>query len=270
MALTPFQRDVLRLLAPSRLARESYVAGGTALNTRLAAPRRSRDLDLFHDTSEALAGTVAADRALLGSAGYALRFLREAPAFAEAVVTKGAESTLIQWTRDSAYRFFPLQAHEELGLTLHPFDLATNKVLAMAGRLEVRDWVDVMTCDERLQPLGFLVWAACGKDPGFGPALLVREIRRASRYSQAEVDLLEFEGPRPDAAALGRAWHAALRRAEQTIDALPAEEVGAAIVTADGTLFRGGPESIAPALVADGIRFHRGRIGGAWPTFPGS
>lgn len=103
--------------------------------------------------------------------------------------------------------FFPLQAHEELGLTLHPFDLATNKVLAMAGRLEVRDWVDVLSCDERLQPLGFLVWAACGKDPGFGPALLVREIRRASRYSQAEVDLLEFDGP---------------RRAEETIDALPA------------------------------------------------
>ena len=41
-----------------------------------------------------------------------------------------------------------------MGLTLHPFDLATNKVLAMAGRVEVRDWIDVLNCDERLQPFG--------------------------------------------------------------------------------------------------------------------
>ena len=28
---------------------------------------------------------------------------------------------------------FPLLEHEQLGLTLHPFDLATNKVLALVG-----------------------------------------------------------------------------------------------------------------------------------------
>jgi len=39
-------------------------------------------------------------------------------------------------------------------LALHPFDLATNKVLALVGRLEVRDWVDVIECDRRLQPFG--------------------------------------------------------------------------------------------------------------------
>lgn len=37
--------------------------------------------------------------------------------------------------------------HEDLGLTLHPFDLATNKVLALVGRLEVRDWVDVLPAE---------------------------------------------------------------------------------------------------------------------------
>ena len=33
----------------------------------------------------------------------------------------------------------PLVRHDELGLVLHPFDLATNKALALIGRLEVRD-----------------------------------------------------------------------------------------------------------------------------------
>jgi hypothetical protein len=38
----------------------------------------------------------------------------------------------IEWTRDSAFRFFPLVGHDDFGLVLHPFDLATNKVLALA------------------------------------------------------------------------------------------------------------------------------------------
>ena len=51
MAVTRFQGAVLSLLADDRRRRgESYVAGGVALNVVLAAPRRSRDIDLFHDT----------------------------------------------------------------------------------------------------------------------------------------------------------------------------------------------------------------------------
>lgn len=56
MALTAFQRDVCRVLAGRRRAGgESYVAGGIALNVALAAHRLSRDLGLFHDTTEAVA-----------------------------------------------------------------------------------------------------------------------------------------------------------------------------------------------------------------------
>lgn len=140
------------------------MAGGVALNQLLFAARRSRDIDLFHDTEESLAATWAGDRTMLKANGYQVHVLREATSFVEARVLLGNEHTLMQWARDSAFRFFPLCEDEIMGLTLHPFDLATNKVLAMAGRLEPRDWIDVINCDERIQPFGFLVWAACGKD----------------------------------------------------------------------------------------------------------
>src|SRR5258706_9530673 len=58
VALTALQRSICQLLAASRLAAgESYVAGGVALNELLHAPRLSHDIDLFHDTDEALART---------------------------------------------------------------------------------------------------------------------------------------------------------------------------------------------------------------------
>lgn len=269
MAVTPFQSEILRRLAPQRRERgESYVAGGVALNMLLSAPRRSRDIDLFHDTEEALAATWAADRDFLNASGYEVKPLREAASFVEAVVSRGGDRTAMQWARDSAFRFFPLIEDETMGLALHPFDLATNKVLAMAGRLEVRDWVDVISCDEMLQPLGYLLWAACGKDPGYNPRSLLAVAGRL-HYSRAEVDTLDFAAGRPDAESLGIRWHEAISEADGIIANLPAQHVGKCVIDPAGSLLRKKAAALQPFLVTGGVRFHEGRIGGAWPFVRG-
>lgn len=154
MALTSFQRGLCRTLAHSRAAssaaKQSCVAGGVALNRTLDAPHLSRDVHLFHDTLEALDATWNSDRALLQRAGYSFETIRARPGFVEAEVWREQDglhqSVLVQWVRDSAFRFFPLLPHPDFGLTLHPLDLATNKVLALVGRVEVRHWVDALTC----------------------------------------------------------------------------------------------------------------------------
>lgn len=266
MALTELQRGICRLIAANRIAGgESYVAGGVALTELLATSRISRDIDLFHDTEEALDRTWRADRELLQARGYEVLVVRERPSHVQAVISQGADRILAEWVRDSAYRFFPLVEHEELGLTLHPFDLATNKVLALVGRVEVRDWVDVIECDTRLQPFGYLTWAACGKDPGFSPAGILAEARRTSRYSIDEVRQLAFSGPPPDAGDLARRWSAMLATAAQVQDLLPPDEVGKCVLSGEGNLFRGGPDQLRAALAEARVGFHAGRIRGALP-----
>lgn len=266
MALTPFQRDVCRLLAEARRASgESYVAGGAALTEALAAERLSRDLDIFHDTTEAVAKSWDADRRLLESAGYTVETRRERPGFVEAAVNRDGNTLTVEWVRDSAYRFFPLVEHTEFGLALHPFDLATNKLLALIGRTEARDWIDIIACHRSLQPLGYLSWAACGKDPGFTPAGILAHAGRTSHYPQAEIDTLAFDGDTPRADALSRAWHEALDEAETIVGRLPVDHVGSAVLRADGTLFRGGVAEVTAALTASTLQFHGGRIRGAWP-----
>jgi hypothetical protein len=265
MALTEYQCSILRLLALERKNRgERYVAGGAALNALLSAPRLSRDLDLFHDTDEAIAASWEADRKALVTSGNTVTVVREVPSFVEAVVARGSERTAIQWARDSAFRFFPLIEDETLGLVLHPFDLATNKVLAMAGRLEVRDWIDVITCDQKLQPFGYLIWAACGKDPGYNPYSLLA-IARRQRYSHAEVATLDFLESTPDAALLGSKWHQILEEAEQIIPVLSPGELGTCVVDDKGELFTASASSLKSALHEGRIHFHTGSIGGVWP-----
>jgi hypothetical protein len=266
MALTDFQRTICRLLASHRIeSGESYVAGGVALNEILQTSRLSRDIDLFHDTTEALEATWAADRRLLEAQGFGVRVLRERPSYVEAEIGRTGETVLMEWVRDSAFRFFPLQTHPDLGLTLHPLDLATNKTLALVGRIEVRDWVDLIHACERIQPLGYLAWAACGKDPGFSPAGILEAAARTARYSSDEVRALAFAGASPAAADLSRRWHALLDAARDIVDILPLVHLGQCVLSGLGDLYRGTAAELRAAAGRDELVFHPGRIGGAWP-----
>jgi len=92
MALTGFQQTLCRLIAANRLEQgEAYVAGGVALNLLTGGRRISRDIDLFHDTLEALDATWQADRRLIESHGYEIRSIHERPGYVEAMVYKGQD-----------------------------------------------------------------------------------------------------------------------------------------------------------------------------------
>lgn len=266
MALTALQRDVCQLLAEQRRqSGESYVAGGVALNELLAGVRRSRDIDLFHDTQEAVQASWDADRALLEDHGFGVRPLRALPSFVQALVSRRDEQVVIEWAQDSAFRYFPLVEHPVLGLALHPFDLATNKLLALVGRREPRDFVDIVQCHDAVQPLGYLAWAAAGKDPGFGPLALIEEAARSVRYTQPELDVLDFDGPPPSAAELSRRWHDMVAQAREIIARLPAEHAGTCVLGDAGVLLCDDPAELMTSLAAGRVAFHSGRLRGAWP-----
>ena len=145
-------------------------------------------------------------------------------------------------------------------LTLHPLDLVTNKLLAVVGRREPRDWVDILHCHRTVQPLGYLAWAASGKDPGLSPLSIVEEAAR-TRYTAAELAGLDFEGPPPDAAALSVQWRAAIAEARAIVALLPLEHVGQAVL--DGAqLARTGAAEL-PGMLAR-LGFHEGRLRGAF------
>ncbi len=268
MALTTFQRDICGLIAKNRIQHgESYVAGGIALNEYSRSARISDDIDLFHDTAEAVSESFASDSELLSIHNYEVRVKRQQAGYVEAVIGKGTDTTAIQWTADSAFRYFPLVEHDEFGLTMHPLDLASNKVLALVGRLAARDWVDVIEADKKIQRLGYLAWAASGKDPSFSPGMILTEAKRSARYTASELANLQFEGNPPDAAELGRQWHNLMSDAEQIVSLLSEQEGGKCVLTNTGVIYSGDVASLQKAISSGEICFHEGRIRGAFPRF---
>lgn len=267
MALTPLQQRICRLLADERKrSGESYVAGGAALNECLGERRVSKDVDVFHDSAEAVAATWPKDRDLLLAAGLTVTLRRQDPAgFVEAEIGDRDDRAVVQWAYDSAFRFFPLVEHPIFGLTLHPVDLATNKTLALVGRRAVRDWVDAVHCHERLQPLGYIAWAAAGKNLGFGPLDIIEEAARTTRYARVELTAVSFEGPAPDFDALARTWRQAINDAREIIRLLPPEHAGKVVLRREAQLEQATPATLARDLEAGLLSFHEGHIRGAMP-----
>ncbi len=268
MSVTEFQGVVCRLLADERKrCGESYIAGGVPLSVFSRSKRLSKDLDIFHDTTEALDRSCKKDVSLLEAYGCNVVYFRNAPSFVGAMVSKGGERLKVEWIRDSAYRFFPLVEHPVFGLTAHPLDLATNKALALGGRMEVRDWVDTIYASDSIQHLGFLVYSACGKDPGYNPASLLGEAGRSSKYSLEEYAEIEFDGEKPDFPPLARRWKKILAAASEIVEALPPEEAGKCVLGKDGELYTFSTlEELRRSIDSKLLEFRTGCIGGVLPN----
>lgn len=261
MPLTDFQRGLLAVLASSRTP-DSYLAGGAALHFAPNSTRYSHDLDFFHDSAERVATAFEEDRALLDEAGYALTIELSQPGFIRTIVRRGDLATQIDWAHDSAWRFMPPVQDALGGFLLHEVDLAINKVLALAGRDEPRDFVDILFVHDRVLPLGALTWAAVAKDPGFTPLSLLELLKRRGRYRPEDMARLDLAVPF-DLLASKNLWLTALFEAEAFVRARPAEELGCLYYLEAEERFE---EPVHDSdLASQGLVTHFGRPGGVLP-----
>ena len=256
--LTPFQHQLLAELATAP-APDRYLAGGAALHFSPVSTRYSDDLDFFHDAEARVAAAFASDRERLARAGYRVDVEASLPGFVRAIVGKGAEATRVDWAHDSAWRFMPLVSDPQGGLLLHPVDLAVNRTLALAGRDEPRDFVDILFAHRGILPLAALNWAAVGKDPGFTPLSLLELLKRRGRYRPEDFARLNLVKPF-DLVAAKEIWLAALGDAEAFAHSRPPTEAGCLYYSAREQRFMA-PTTEA-ALEAQGLVPHYGAPGG--------
>ena len=264
MPLTDFQKEVMVVLASNR-SESSHVAGGLVLNASDDSARFSRDFDFFHEAVEDLVVSSERDLEALNAAGFDVRKVErdgewsKPASFRKAYVTRGQDKVALDWAHDSAFRFFPIVPDDLLGWRLHLFDMATNKALALSARMETRDYVDMLELT-RHYPLEAIVWAACGKDPGFNPLSLLKMMIRFARIDPLE--LHKIKARKLDPIALKEEWIAVSDRAREQMTLLADENpdmpIGVAFVDD-----RGNPGWIRSDST---LRIHHPSLRGCWPT----
>jgi hypothetical protein len=247
MALTDLQKRIMQRLSLNR-SQSSYLAGGLILN--LNWPRRSDDIDIFHDTDEEVSEVAKKDIADLEKEGFRVTVDVRAYGTYEATVSDNSSSTVIQWMSDTRIRFFPLVKDEQWGLRLHQADLAINKVLAASSRRKARDFADIVAISTNMCPIGPLVMAAAGKPPAYSPQKIIEQIRwHAQAISDDEYSAVK---------GLPADWTPQFIRAEVTkqmdlaetyIMSAPVALVGVLSVDADGTPIEVTSETIKDAVL---------------------
>jgi hypothetical protein len=257
MPVTPFQQEVFRLLSSHR-SPDSYVAGGTVIQRAPDSSRTSDDIDIFHDSPGAVAASAGADAETLRSFGFDVQFRRQESTFCQASISKGDESIRLDWAMDSAFRFFPVVPDEMFGFRLHDADVATNKVLAAAGRQKVRDFIDLIYLDKTYVSLGVAIWAASGKDEGFTPDLILSELRRNCRINPASLEGMALTPPQSPT-LLKAEWLKSFDAAEKLLASLPPDKLGCLFLDKDTGLPGSGP------VFDPSWKPHFGTIKGAWP-----
>lgn len=259
MPIGAFEREILRLLSVNRNP-ESFVGGATVMLQASDSPRQSEDIDFFHDTQASLNDAVDCDLKTLADSGYSCAVTTRQPTYCRATLSRGDQSTKLEWVFDSAFRFFPVEPDIDLGWRLNFWDAATNKVLAFAGRSMLRDYLDVLYLHERHLHLAALAWAAAGKDPGLTPEMILDGCRRNSRFPGEDLSKLFLARP-IDFKASKQLLIQAADEAESLFKRLPLNDVGCLYLDAAGKPVC--PNIDHPDFAK--LTRHFGCVKGAWP-----
>lgn len=183
--LSPLQQKVARLLQGLPEAEDFVLAGGAALIVHGDVDRLTRDLDFFTVEPNAVDSLLPAFEAAARKAGLALIEEQVAHGFARLVVSDGTDQTGVDLASDA--RLFAPEP-SELGLILSAEELAVDKVLAVFGRAEARDFVDLAALEPRFG-LAHLCELAERKDTGFRRPVLAEMLDRFDRLDRDEFDV---------------------------------------------------------------------------------
>ena len=183
--LTPLQEHVAQIIAGLEEAKGFALAGGAALIARGDVQRETRDLDFFGLTAEAVDRLVPAVDRALRDAGLTVHRIQVNPGFARLIVESVDDRTELDLAADA--RLFAAERGEPAPM-LRGEELAVDKLLALFGRAEARDFVDLMELEPRYG-LDHLCRLAAEKDRGFTPKVFAEMLARFGRLRREEFGL---------------------------------------------------------------------------------
>jgi hypothetical protein len=183
--LSNLQRRIATILADLAEASGFVMAGGGAIIVRGAVARLTRDLDYFAiDPAEVDQLLPVLEEALL-AAGLQVSREQAVPGFARLLVTaEDEQQTRVDLGTDA--RLLPPE-RSEYGNILSAEELAVDKVLAIFGRAEARDFIDLAA----FEPTWGLrhLCTLHREDLGFQPDVFRQMLGRFDRLARDEFDI---------------------------------------------------------------------------------
>lgn len=181
--LSDFQVELANLFFSLPESAGFLLAGGGALIAQGIVPRPTEDLDFF--TSRDLGNVDAASDALIAAVterGWPVELKRTGPEFRRWEIA-GPEVVLVDLAVDSPALGSPTVTIA--GPTLAPDELVVRKTLALFGRAEPRDFIDVYILNQQFDRAETLAKAA-EADLGFDLGVFAQTLRTHRRIDDED------------------------------------------------------------------------------------
>jgi hypothetical protein len=187
--LTPLQERIAVLVAASLEGSDFALAGGAALISQGLVDRKTGDLDFFGSSEQVLADRLPAIISALEQDGMTVEVRRSTAQFARIVIRGMQSESEVDLGLDG--RLFPLE-QGPFSPVLARRELAVDKVLAVFGRAEARDFVDLFALEQFFK-LEDLFALAKEKDRGFDAKVFAEMTRRVTVFDASEFDMAESD-----------------------------------------------------------------------------
>lgn len=182
--LSRFQRRIATLFLGMPEASGFALAGGAALIFWRVVDRETIDLDFFTPVGEEITLVAERFKHVLHDEGLVFEMIRSSPAFVRMAVNDltSNECVLVDVGHD-----FRLKAAVDtaIGRVVDVEELAADKLLALFGRAEARDFVDLFHLHKQLG-IDRILRVAKQKDPGLDRHVLATMIARIGQLPRDE------------------------------------------------------------------------------------
>jgi nucleotidyltransferase AbiEii toxin of type IV toxin-antitoxin system len=187
--LSDLQLEVARAIAAISEDHDLALAGGGAMAVLGIGDRTTNDLDYFATLAAQVDAIRPAIEQALRDAALTVTLDRSSSGFARYIVTDDADSTLLDLAYDSRLR--PAQP-SRLGQVLDRDELAADKTLALFGRAEARDFVDVFRL-RSFYSRARLCELATEKDRGFDREMFLQALVSIGRHDRSEFEVSDAD-----------------------------------------------------------------------------
>ena len=182
--LSALQRTVLAALGRLDASASFALAGGAALIVHGIVNRTTKDLDLFTEESRHVAALHEALTSELVQRGLHVTIISASTTFVRLEVHEPGSDERIEVDLGVDVRM-AAPVTTDVGPVLSIDELAADKMLALFGRAELRDFLDVADLLRRL-PKERLVELAIAKDAGFALARFAESLAALHRFTDAD------------------------------------------------------------------------------------
>jgi len=191
--LSPLQREFLHDFFGTAIGQRFFLTGGTALAEYYLQHRYSDDLDLFTVDDEAFGFARREVQRLAGALSVTAESIVSTPTFQRFELARtGSPALQVDLVRDVDFQFGERQSFGPVIVDSEE-NIGSNKVSAIFGRTESKDFVDLFFLLQAGQDLAKLIEDAKQKDAGISEFWLAGMLRQVDTLTRLPVMLKPLE-----------------------------------------------------------------------------